>query len=354
MESSFIISSMCCLILITMSVLVQSNASITKVQRRGFIRTFIIVIVLILLELATLLLNGSDVSLRFLHIVTNYLGFALSPIMVFSIIISITHENRIKDYLILSGLYIILLAISLPFNVLFSIDNLNRYTRSEGFIIFVIWYLFCILLLMFESMKMYSKYRKSQKRMLVPILILTVVGSSVQVIDPDLHITWLSITFMVILYYVQCSNLWHQIDGLTGLLTQKVYLYDLERIKACDSVYVFDIDYFKKLNDDYGHYIGDEALRKVGNLIQDVFGKYGTCYRIGGDEMSVIVHKKCDYDNLVADFHFKLYELREESDWIPTVSVGCAVVGSTTDSYNLYSQADKDMYYNKSNKSKLQ
>lgn len=54
---------------------------------------------------------------------------------------------------------------------------------------------------------------------------------------------------------------------------------------------MIDIDYFKKVNDNYGHAIGDKVLCSVANNIVDVLGKLGVACRYGGEEFALFLTK---------------------------------------------------------------
>ena len=62
------------------------------------------------------------------------------------------------------------------------------------------------------------------------------------------------------------------------------------------SLYFMDIDYFKSINDTFGHTVGDDALRKIADAINDNLDENAILGRFGGDEF-VVVHKGVtDYD----------------------------------------------------------
>ena len=52
---------------------------------------------------------------------------------------------------------------------------------------------------------------------------------------------------------------------------------------------IFDIDYFKKVNDTYGHQCGDYILKEISNAALQTFRKTDTVFRIGGEEFAVIL-----------------------------------------------------------------
>lgn len=51
---------------------------------------------------------------------------------------------------------------------------------------------------------------------------------------------------------------------------------------------LIDVDYFKSVNDKYGHAVGDEYLIIVSNALQNVGPENKLCTRIGGEELAII------------------------------------------------------------------
>ncbi|MBR9900523.1 MAG: GGDEF domain-containing protein [Rhodospirillales bacterium] len=82
-------------------------------------------------------------------------------------------------------------------------------------------------------------------------------------------------------------------DALTGLPNRRCFFEtasrDIERIKRNDgdmSVLVADIDFFKEVNDTYGHVAGDHVLRKVSEVLKRNVRAGDVAARIGGDEFA--------------------------------------------------------------------
>ncbi|MFH2123760.1 MAG: GGDEF domain-containing protein [Pseudomonadota bacterium] len=61
------------------------------------------------------------------------------------------------------------------------------------------------------------------------------------------------------------------------------------RYKVPFSIFLLDIDYFKKVNDTYGHQIGDMVLKKLGAVIVDSVRELDVAVRYGGEEILVIL-----------------------------------------------------------------
>ena len=80
-------------------------------------------------------------------------------------------------------------------------------------------------------------------------------------------------------------------DQMTGLGNRRKYEAKLDRLRESQlptTVITFDINNLKKTNDSMGHKAGDELIMGAVSCIQGTFGKYGECYRTGGDEFVVI------------------------------------------------------------------
>lgn len=85
-------------------------------------------------------------------------------------------------------------------------------------------------------------------------------------------------------------------DGLTGLYNRRHFEANIEReflrtrrYPADLSLALVDIDYFKKVNDTYGHQFGDYVLREISGIISDSFRKTDMVYRYGGEEIAVVL-----------------------------------------------------------------
>lgn len=88
-------------------------------------------------------------------------------------------------------------------------------------------------------------------------------------------------------------------DFLTGALTRKAFdekLNTLEKEFSSESkdysVIFFDLDYFKKINDTYGHDAGDKVLSTFSKLLLKEFKNYGHIARYGGEEFVAICPEK--------------------------------------------------------------
>ena len=109
------------------------------------------------------------------------------------------------------------------------------------------------------------------------------------------------ISFLVIFINVQNEQIYT--DAGTGLRNKSYLsiffndkLMSLKRNNVIGAI-LLDLDYFKTLNDTYGHTAGDEALRDVAYILNQVFDTNADCLsRFGGDEFVVLIVRNSEED----------------------------------------------------------
>ena len=86
-------------------------------------------------------------------------------------------------------------------------------------------------------------------------------------------------------------------DPLTELPNRSFYQashQNLVRKAAPHTLLCLDMDNFKKINDSLGHQTGDILIKQIAKRLQRITGKNATCYRLGGDEFSVLMEDSAD------------------------------------------------------------
>jgi diguanylate cyclase (GGDEF)-like protein len=114
---------------------------------------------------------------------------------------------------------------------------------------------------------------------------------------------------------------------------------------------VIDIDHFKKINDGYGHLIGDEVLIIFARLMHEVFRNDDLLFRYGGEEFVAIIRTDTQ-DN--ARSAFERFRGRVQSHNFPTVndltaSLGVVEIKDQETPADVIDEADKAMYHVKQN-----
>ncbi len=82
------------------------------------------------------------------------------------------------------------------------------------------------------------------------------------------------------------------VDGLTKIFNRRKFNLIIDRLFEKEtnfSLILLDIDYFKQVNDTYGHTVGDEVLYYMAQTMEEVVGKEHLCFRYGGEEFAVIL-----------------------------------------------------------------
>ncbi len=144
-------------------------------------------------------------------------------------------------------------------------------------------------------------------------------------------------------------------DSLTGLYNRRYFLEvtsnfynNAKRTKEAFVIVMADIDYFKNVNDAYGHHIGDEVLRKVSATMKESFRKSDIISRFGGEEFCMLLNniKKKDVYTALENFRKKIESLvfhADDNEFHISVSIGvCSELENSLD--NMIKDADKKMY----------
>ncbi|MCR4831401.1 MAG: GGDEF domain-containing protein [Pseudobutyrivibrio sp.] len=144
-------------------------------------------------------------------------------------------------------------------------------------------------------------------------------------------------------------------DSMTGLLNRNAFEKHAGSDEKLDGLVavVADANGLKKCNDTYGHEAGDEYISIVAELFNKVYGKYGNCYRIGGDEFCCIISQgnRVNLDVLRNLFLAKIHHANEDGDYIfdIAVAIGDASYDAEQDEdfRSIVKRADSYMYENK-------
>ena len=146
-------------------------------------------------------------------------------------------------------------------------------------------------------------------------------------------------------------------DSMTLLGNRNAYELHLQRLVSNPPhrlVFIlFDVDNLKRINDTYGHHVGDQAIYLSAQCIREIFEHTGSCYRIGGDEYCVILTAFGDIEEKLQQFD-SLFEIRSRDIVSTTVSHGWAerffVEGQEAmleDVLALKEEADMNLYRHK-------
>lgn len=144
------------------------------------------------------------------------------------------------------------------------------------------------------------------------------------------------------------------VDPVTGLFNRNGFNNFWKNYKGKENLALLslDLDYFKEINDTYGHSAGDQLLREVSQNLKQITNKNQLAFRMGGDEFLFIM-KNCDPNQveiiagLILNKISKPYYIQDR-DISVTGSIGISMcIGSEVDPARMLEEADSAMYHAK-------
>lgn len=145
-------------------------------------------------------------------------------------------------------------------------------------------------------------------------------------------------------------------DALTGVFNRcRITGYISEALLQSDMVVImYDIDHFKKINDSFGHMIGDCVLKEVVAVTSDIIGSKGALGRLGGEEFVVGLPDKTLHKGL--EIAEKLRRKVEKTEFVHTdckvyitISLGVTRCRKGENFEAIYLRADQALYKAKHN-----
>lgn len=179
--------------------------------------------------------------------------------------------------------------INWAFPLVFTISSDNIYRRTP------LAYVFSIISVTYILYSGYIhitfKHKKNIKffpisNFLIPVFI----GYLAQTFFYGLATGWVSVTIGLCNAFMSVQKESAYVDNLTGLLN-RAYLFDARFYKSMKCGMMIDINQFKGINDNYGHDIGDQALREVASALSDATIEHGTAFRYAGDEFLIFIEE---------------------------------------------------------------
>ena len=147
------------------------------------------------------------------------------------------------------------------------------------------------------------------------------------------------------------------IDGLSGLNNRRHFSETAQdifqravRYHETFCVLMLDIDNFKKINDSYGHAVGDDVIRTFAMLMKSVFRSTDVIGRMGGEEFAVIMinadldtaYKKSEEFRTLVENHMMQFD---HYTFSITVSIGISALTQDTPNFDfMFNHADKLLY----------
>lgn len=161
----------------------------------------------------------------------------------------------------------------------------------------------------------------------------------------------MAISLMIIFKYLSYKEYLSEMDGLTGVIGRKMFFDICESITAqtpptqCCFIFI-DVDYFKQINDTFGHVTGDDILTNIAQKLLREFKEYGKIGRLGGDEFSIMIDHPIRKQELIRKFDIfekEISGLLSDSHKV-SCSIGAYYFDTPQDFQTIYANADKMLY----------
>lgn len=332
---------------------IRTNRLITREDKRAALIACLIITLPMLAEWVSILLDGAPAELRSVHVTAKLLELILAPAIGVAVAFAYGDAKHPELALTLVAAHAVFQCLALGFEWVFRVDAENGWQRQELFLIYALVFVLSVAYA-FSSVVIGGKaYQIGVDAMLVLTLLLVTAGIWIMLVFPRIRITYLCVALSNLLLYIRHYKIMLQVDAVTGLLNRRCYDVNITDMGSRSVIVLLDIDQFKRVNDTYGHSVGDLCLRSVAQELTAVYGRYGLCYRIGGDEFCVVLHDSLEKLPMLNQlFLARIRRLQERDSRMSGVSMGYAYYDAAASNIrDVIQEADTMLYRNKTRQS---
>lgn len=328
----------------------------------------ILTMVACVIDFVSFYVDGNTMpGMKLVNILTNTYCFMANPLFVASWCLyedlklyhSMSRVKRIYTYAFIPAVLMAVIAlINMFYPIIFTVDSQNVYHRlpfSYTYYIVDIGYVFFSIWIYRSYEKRYGKIRFFPLFLMLGPIIL---GCAIQVIFYGVSLMWVSTAVGLTAIHMSIQNEFSYLDKLTGLYNRAYLDYMLEnstRERNNLGGIMIDVDYFKDINDTYGHSYGDEALIDVARVLTFAKPDKAVATRFAGDEFIILVKstKEKELQNIITSIRdeLKMFNETEERRYKLSLSLGYSIYEPAHDSIdNFLKRMDDNMYVEKKEK----
>lgn len=239
--------------------------------------------------------------------------------------------------------------------ILFHVAADNVYARGRGA---VLGYVTLMIYFAYSIYLVYHSKRQGRNLNFFPVLYFIMpclAGVLIQMLCYGITSSWVMVTTALIFVQLQsyAENLY--MDDLSGLYNRRYFNAMLSKKENADkkSLYgiMMDINDFKKINDEWGHSIGDRALCRMGELLFRSVPEDGIAIRYAGDEFIVLLPKGSEERTLSAmeeiNSNLSRFNASGMEHFSLNVAMGYAKWKEQDDAESFLKRMDEKMYEEK-------
>lgn len=307
-----VLITLCWMALGVLCILVHENSWIPKKDKHRFYLTYGIIALSALAEWLGVQFSGNKDIPVWLLLAVKCCDYILTPMAGGAIVAQMKLRNHWYKALMIVLVCNVVFQIIGCFNGwMVVVDDQHRYSHGPLYGVYVAIYLVVIALTAAQFLLFSLSYRKQNRASLISVFVLLLVGVGLQeILGSEYRTAYVAMTIGVALMFIHYAEFYkmdadeqlkkqhNQLmeDVLSGVFSRYAYTKDIERYSQMTAlpddftVFVFDINGLKTVNDTIGHDAGDDLIIGAARCIERVVSDAGRCYRTGGDEFVVMTH----------------------------------------------------------------
>lgn len=332
---------------------INESHTLTESRKKLFHKLFNAIIIAAFCEWLGNNLQGMGETARIFHIAAKAVEFSVAPSIGFFIawIIEKRNQKIIYAYLLIQA---VMEWSSGIFGFIYSVDENSNYMHGEFYWIYTVSYIISIIYCIYTVLTNVKKYQYNGVINFFCMVTFMITGIVVQSYDSSLRVDYVVLGIASIMLYVFTLEMINQTDELTELINRRGFENYSAHLEEKCIILFFDVDGFKKINDNYGHAFGDKVLHTLGKMVKKYYAKYGKCFRYGGDEFCVILTEQLDtVGQINQSFMNEVKERRKNDKVLPSVSIGYSYYDPKNQSIqDAIAEADQMMYERKRRRKK--
>ena len=319
-------------IMILISILRKLYVSVDKRMNRVMLTWFIIASIILCISdvvWGVVDFTNSWVAMPYISVIVNMAYHMFTGVVSYLWFLYSESEQgsksvKTKTGLILGILPVVVLVIlvggSIKYGWVFHVDSDGVYHRGDYYLVLTaICYFYMITTSLKALVKSFMKkyfLERQHFRSLFAFCLVPAVAGVLQVLFVGSPMLSAGIAFAALQVYMNSTEQIVSVDPMTQLNNRtqlERHLYNKMKSKGENKdiiLFIMDLDYFKKINDTYGHIEGDEAIIIAADAIKMVVGRnnFFAC-RYGGDEFVVVAETSKDYNpkDFISELNDELY-----------------------------------------------
>jgi len=307
-----LVTAICCFALFALCVLVRDNDRLRREDKRLFYLTYLLIAVSAMAEWLGVWLDGREGLPQWPLLLAKCADYVLTPLAGGTLVGQMRLRNRwhraLMGILAFNALFQIF---ACPFGWMVKIDAGNHYSRGPLYGVYIAVYVAVIAIIAIEFVLYGKTFRRQNRHSLYVTMLLVLLGIGLhEAFGKECRTVYLSLTgaaMLLFIHFAEFSQLKTDdfvayqrtqlsTDPLTGLQSRYSYVQTLKEYDSAAGLpddlaaFVVDINWLKEVNDTEGHEAGDELIQGTARCIEKAFGRYGHCYRTGGDEFVVLAN----------------------------------------------------------------